>query len=196
VVRRLRVKVMTEFKGRARQEVRLESIVPLDLQLIEKWKSSWFTNKDYKSWQKEDWPQSLGEHKEGKILKGVYETASGLKTLKGDILLFRSFISDGAGGKKGLPMILYGPVKKHLSPELFLPSLNLDKEQENELKSKLKSDDWAPLAIWHHEKVDPTQKSPLTDLLDYALKYSRALMNQDFKRSGWDSFVETDVLKK
>ena len=192
----MKTKMMVEPEGKAREEVKLESSIPLDSQLFDKWKESWISGKDFKKWRKAKWPTDMiGEYRHGKILRGSYMTAAGEKPLKGDALAFRSFILDGAGGKKKLPMVLYAQVKKYLTIDLF-SALKLEKEQEQRLAAEITTDSWAPVAVWHPKALDGTDRAAMGAVLEYLVRFSKTLFMSETDPSWWPNFTETEVFKE
>ncbi|MGY5876632.1 MAG: hypothetical protein RTU30_12860 [Candidatus Thorarchaeota archaeon] len=193
----MRAKLSIELKGKAREEHRLDTSVPLDLKLLDKWKSSWISNKEYKAWKKQPWPkETLGELKEGKILRAAFITPAGLKATGSSVIAFRTFIADTAGVKKKLPIIMYGQVKKKLKLDYFASAMDLEQDQLKEVKSLLKSDSWAPISIWQYGEVDGKDKKQMSSVIDLATRFTKAIFHSDFKKSGWDAFLETDYFVK
>jgi hypothetical protein len=191
---RMRTKLFVEPKGRVREEVTLFSCIPDDVQSYKNWKSCWIENKEFKKWSKSDWPQNiLGEFVPGKILSAKtidnYEESS----LKGPIVAYRSFIME-AGSKKRLPMVVFARLKKHLKVEDF-DEMKMNEDEMKTLSDDLKEDVWAPILVWHPPLVSRSKEVDPTDVLDHAIAYTNALLRQEFKNSGWDSFVETEQFK-
>ncbi|NWF96967.1 MAG: hypothetical protein HXY34_12570, partial [Candidatus Thorarchaeota archaeon] len=68
----MRAKLMIEVIGKAREELKLQSLVPALPDLFDDWRMCWVSAKDLKRWEKAEWPvRTLGEQKRGKILRGV-----------------------------------------------------------------------------------------------------------------------------
>jgi len=185
----MRIKLLVEVKGKAREEIKLESAIPLDLELLGKWKESWFSHKEYKQWKK-TWPKEfLGEYKEGKIHKSAIVAELGNKPLGGSIIAFRSFSLDNAGGRKKAPMVLFGRVKQKVKFDFFSSQMELDKDQEKFIKKLLKNDAWTPLAIWHHKKLEP---SDMSQIVNDVIEYAKSVFKQDSNSS---TYIETEVFK-
>lgn len=191
---RMRTKLFVEPKGRVREEVTLFSCIPTDVKSYRKWRSCWITNKDFKSWRKAAWPRGiLGEFIPGKILSATQFDKYEESSLKGPIIAFRSFIME-AGSKKKLPMVIFGRIKKHLSEDDFA-DMKMNEEEAESIAGDLKEDAWAPVSVWHPPLVSRSKEVSPTDLLSHAVSYANALFQNDFKNSGWDSFVETEQFK-
>ncbi|TXT55430.1 MAG: hypothetical protein BAJATHORv1_40343 [Candidatus Thorarchaeota archaeon] len=191
----LKTRMMIELKGKARREVKLDSLIPMDLKLIDDWHNTWISKKEFKHWKKQDWPEKiLGERIEGKIHKAGVETAQGIKSFSGNILAVEPVILDATGTKKTLPLILYGVVKKKLKMDIF-DSLNLSSEIVKNLEKMLKSDSWAPISIWHPEKVHNIESRNITNLLEYTAQISRLIFYHDSKSIVMNSYTATHLYK-
>jgi hypothetical protein len=185
----MKTKLFVEPKGKAREEVILYTCVPMDWKLFQKWEKVWFSNKEYKKWSKTAWQSDvLGEVRPGKIVKASMEE----KSLKGSLIAYRSFYLDGFGNKTKLPMILFAKTKQNLNLKQFESEMNLTDEQTKELKQSLKQDAWAPIAVWHPQPVDRNQEVKPSNVLDYAIKYAKALFTVNPKSAGWSTFSETE----
>lgn len=189
----MRVKLFVEPKEKAREEVLLESSVPLDMKLFRQWQKSWISNKDFKKWKKASWEtQILGEYRAGKIVTAVTRAPDEDMSLKGSVLAFRSYVTDSTGAKNKLPMVLFAQVKKFLSLDYFKSKMNLDADQEAEIKLALKEDPWAPISVWHPQPVDRRHEIAVSDVLPHAIKYAQALFERNLKAGNWNPFSETE----
>ncbi len=189
----MKVKLFIEPKGKAREEVLLESCVPFDMKSFKQWQKGWISNKDYKVWKKSAWDaQVLGELREGKIVSANVRDSEGGPSLKGPLLAFRSYVTDTTGTKNKLPLVLYGRLKKIYGLSYFKERMELNKEQESEIKQWLKSDPWAPVSVWHPQPVDRKHEVEVTDVLQHAIEYTQALFEFNLKTGGWNSFSETE----
>ncbi|MGY5878886.1 MAG: hypothetical protein RTV31_01490 [Candidatus Thorarchaeota archaeon] len=189
----MRVKLFVEPKEKAREEVLLESSVPLDMKSFRQWQKSWISKKEFKKWKKGTWEsQILGEHRAGKIVTAATRAPDEDMSLKGSILAFRSYVTDDTGAKNKLPMVLFVQVKKTLSLDYFKSKMNLDADQEGEIKQALKDDPWAPISVWHPQPVDRRHKIDVNDVLPHAIKYAQALFEHNLKAGNWNSFTETE----
>lgn len=182
-------KLFVEPKDKAREEVILYSCVPIDWKSYQRWRKVWFSNKEFKKWNKTAWQSGeLGEIRPGKIVKA----SSDEKSLKGLIFAYRSFYPDISGNKTKLPMVLFTKVKQNLDLNQFESEMKLTDERLKELKKDLKEDAWAPIAVWHPQPVDRKQQVTPTDVIDHAVKYAKALFTINPKSAGWASFIETE----
>ena len=189
----MRVKLFVEPKEKAREEVLLESSIPLDMKLFRQWQKSWISSKDFKKWKKGPWEtQILGEHRNGKIVTATLRPPDDGLTLKGSLLAFRSFVPDGTGAKNKLPMVLFASIKKSIGLEYFKSRMTLDADQEEEIKQALKDDPWAPISVWHPQPIDRRHEIEVSDVLTYAIQYAKALFEYNLKAGNWNSFSETE----
>lgn len=192
----MRVKLFVEPREKAREEVLLESSIPIDMKSFRQWQKSWISNKEFKKWKKRPWEsQILGEHRLGKIVSAALRVPSESDSLKGPILAFRSFVTDNTGAKIKLPLVLFARVKKSVGLSYFKSKMTLDADQESEIKHALKEDPWAPISVWHPQPVDRKHKIAVSDVLPHAIKYAKALFEYDLKSGGWNSFSETEQFK-
>lgn len=191
----MRVKLFVEPKERAREQVLLESSIPSDMKSFKQWQSSWISNKEFKKWKKEKWDREiLGELREGKILTAELRDPDDEFSLKG-LLAFRSFVTDSAGAKQKLPMVLFAQVKKTIGLDYLKSKLSPDQEQESAIKAMLKDDPWAPVAVWHAQPIDRGHKIEISEVLPHAIKYSTALFEHNLKNGNWSPFSETEMFK-
>ena len=189
----MRVKLFVEPRERAREQVLLESAVPLDMKSFKKWQKSWISKKDYKKWKKAKWDKTiLGELREGKILTAELRDPDDEFSLKG-LVAFRSFVTDSTGAKQKLPMVLYAQVKKTIGLDYLKSELDFEGEQETEIKAMLKDDPWAPVAVWHSQPVDRKHKIEIGDVLPHAINYTTALFEHNLKDGKWSHFSETEM---
>lgn len=189
----MRVKLFVEPREKAREDVLLESSVPLDMKLFRQWQKSWISSKEFKKWKKTPWEtQVLGEHRKGKIVTASLRTPDEGLTLKGSLLAFRSFTPDDTGAKNKLPMVLFARIKKTLGLEYFNSKMTLNADQEAEIKQALKEDPWAPISVWHPQPVDRRHKIEVSDVLQHAIQYARALFEFNLKAGNWNTFSETE----
>ncbi|MGY5859442.1 MAG: hypothetical protein RTU63_08730 [Candidatus Thorarchaeota archaeon] len=192
----MRVKLFVEPLERAREQVLLESSVPSDMKSFKKWQTSWKPKKEYKKWKKEKWVTDLlGEYRLGKILTAELRNDEEGTSLKGDLLAFRSFVTDSTGAKIKLPMVLFIQIKKNIELSYFTAKMNLDAEQEEFVKQSLKDDPLAPVSVWHSQPVDRRHKIDVGDVLPHAIKYAKALFERNLKDGNWSSFTETEHFK-
>ncbi|TFH05609.1 MAG: hypothetical protein E4H14_12420 [Candidatus Thorarchaeota archaeon] len=192
----MRVKLFVEPKEKAREEVLLESSVPLDMKLFRKWQKSWISNKDFKKWKKASWETKiLGEYREGKIMTAATRAPDEDMSLKGSVLAFRSYVTDSTGAKNKLPMVLFAQVKKTLSLDYFKSKMTLDADQEAEIKEALKDDPWAPISVWHPQPVDRRHEIEVSDVISHSIKYAQALFEHNLKAGNWNTFSETEMFK-
>lgn len=192
----MRVKLFVEPKEKAREVILLESSVPLDMKLFRQWQKSWISSKAFKKWKKESWEsQVLGALREGKIVTVETRTPDDDQSLKGTVLAFRSFVMDSASAKNKLPMVLFARIKKTIGLDYFKSKMNLDTDQEAEIKLALKEDPWAPISVWHPQPVDRRHKIDVSDVLPHAIKYAQALFEYNMKAGNWSSFSETEQFK-
>ncbi|MHA1615621.1 MAG: hypothetical protein ACTSYJ_12310 [Candidatus Thorarchaeota archaeon] len=192
----MRVKLFVEPREKAREEVLLESSVPLNMKSIRQWQKSWISNKEFKKWNKKPWEsQILGENRLGKIVTAEMRVPSESISLKGSLLAFRSFVTDSTGAKHKLPMVLFARIKKSVGLDYFKSKMSLDVDQEAEIKQALKEDPWAPISVWHPQPVDRRHEIAVSDVLPHAIKYAKALFEHDLKAGGWNSFSETEQFK-
>ena len=192
----MRVKLFVEPREKAREEVLLESTVPLDMKSFRQWQKSWISNKDFKKWNKGSWEsQILGTLRVGKIVTAETRAPDDDLSLKGTILAFRSFVTDSTGAKNKLPMVLFARIKKTVGLDYFKSKMNLDADQEAEIKLALKDDPWAPISVWHPQPVDRRHKIDVSDVLPHAIKYAQALIEHNLKAGNWSSFSETEQFK-
>ncbi|TFG31523.1 hypothetical protein EU527_12255 [Candidatus Thorarchaeota archaeon] len=191
----MKTKLFIEPKGKAREQVQLESSIPLDIDLFRKWSTSWIPVKDFKKWNKENWDdRALGELREGKIFEAIDVERS--TPLKGDLVAFRSYVIDNSGAKKKHPMILIAKLKNTLEFNFFKEHMTLDSEQEKEIREALKGDFWVPISVYQPQLVDRRQVIEVADVLTQAIQYLNALMNRDPASEGLPKFVETEILTK
>jgi hypothetical protein len=192
----MKVKLFIEPKGKAREEVLLESCVPFDMKSFKQWQECWISNKDYNSWKKAAWDsQVLGEFHEGKIVSATVRDSEDYPSLKGPLLAYRSYVTDTAGAKNKLPMVLFGHPKKIYGINPFKEKMELNKDQESEIKQYLKSDPWAPISVWHPQPVDRKYEIEVSDVLQHAIRYTQALFECNLIIGGWSSFSATEQFK-
>ena len=192
----MRVKLFVEPLEKAREQVLLESAVPLDMKSFKQWQQSWISNKEFKTWKKKNWVTDvLGEYRLGKILTAELRDLEDGTSLKGDLLAFRSFVNDSTGAKNKLPMVLFIQIKKNIELSYFTTTMKLDVEQEEDIKQALKDDPWAPVSVWHPQPVDRRHKIDVSDVLPHAICYSKALFEHNLKDGNWSSFSETEHFK-
>jgi hypothetical protein len=193
---RMRIKLFVEPREKAREEILLESSVPLDMKSFRQWQKSWISNKEFKKWNKGPWKsQILGENRLGKIVTAEMRVPSESNSLKGSLLAFRSFVTDSTGAKRKLPMVLFARIKKSVGLDYFKSKMSLDADQETEIKQALKEDPWAPISVWHPQPVDRKHEIAVGDVLPHAIKYATALFEHDLKAGNWNSFSETEQFK-
>ncbi|MHA2426132.1 MAG: hypothetical protein ACXAEF_15195 [Candidatus Thorarchaeota archaeon] len=186
----MNTKLFLEPKGRAREEIALESSVPSEKKLYLEWKSAWISTKDLQTILKHKSPSPiLGELKPGKILQVRSKDST---SPKGKLYAFRSFILDTAGAKKKLPLVLYGRVKSNFN----LKDISTISEiPEKVLKKDMKEDPWAPLAIWHVPPLKRSETIPLEELITDVVKYSNTLSQEQIPSEKWDSIQETEIYR-
>lgn len=192
----MKVKLFVEPREKAREEVLLESTVPLDMKLFKQWQKTWISNKEFKKWMKGKWPTGvLGELRPGKILTSALRDPGEEVSLKGTLYAFRSFVTDTTGAKNKLPMVLFAQIKKIPGLAYFQSKMNLDAEQDAFIKDALKDDPWAPISVWHPQPVDRRHEIAVSDVLPHAIKYAKALFEQNLKDGNWSVFSETEQFK-
>jgi hypothetical protein len=185
-----------EPKGRAREQVNLHSSLPSDWNLFLQWKDTWIGKKDFDKLLKKDWPvSSLGEIREGKILQVSSKEVSGKNPFKGNLIAFRSYALDAAGGKKKLAMVLFGKVKANLKLDDFPEYADLSAEESKALKETIKEDPWAPMSIWHPPPVKKGEHVEVTNVVSDAVRYAKTLVSGNPQSGGWSQFVETEIYK-
>ena len=193
---RMRVKLFVEPSGKAREEVVLESCVPLIMEQVHAWTESWISIKEYKKWSKEsNSSRMLGEYRTGKIVEATLLTPEGDSSLKSNLLACRSYTLDDTGAKKKLPMVLFTKLKKTIDYDYFAKRMNPNAEQEAELKEVLKPDVWAPVSVWNPQSIDRAHIVDVAEVLPFAVQYTKALFNLDPEAAGLTEFIETEVLK-
>ncbi len=192
----MRVKLFVEPREKAREQVLLDSCIPLDIKSFKQWQKSWISKKEFKKWKKDRWVTDvLGEQRLGKILTAELRDPMEDMSLKGDLFAFRSFVTDSTGAKQKLPMVLFAQVKKTIGLDYFKSKMNQDKELESSFKTALKDDPWAPIAVWHSQPVDRKHKIEISDVLPHAIKYTTALFEHNLKDGNWNPFSETEMFK-
>ncbi|MHA1907776.1 MAG: hypothetical protein ACW98Y_10820 [Candidatus Thorarchaeota archaeon] len=188
----MKTKLFLEPKGKAREEIALESSVPSEKKLYLKWKKSWIPKKEFQDLLKHSSPSPLlGELKEGKILQIRTSGTDGIAP-KGKLYAFRSFIQDAAGGKKKLPLVLYGRVKSNFKTSDIS---SLSGISEKDLKTELKQDPWAPVAIWHTPPLKRSEVIPLEELIFDVVKYSNTLSQVKSQTDKWVAILETEIYR-
>ena len=188
----MKTKLFLEPKGKAREEIVLQSSVPTSKDLFLQWKSAWITKKDFQEILNHTSPSPiLGELREGKILQ-VSSDEFGGQSLKGKLYAYRSLIPDGAGGKKKLPMVLFGRVKSNFKISDFMLKSEIPEKQ---LKSELKQDPWAPISTWHAPPLKRSDQIPLVELISGVSKYSNTLTQSSAQTQIWTSILETEVYR-
>ena len=186
----MKTKLFLEPKGKAREEVSLESSVPLEKSLYLQWKSAWISKKELQSILKHSSPSPvLGDLKQGKILS---VTPLGEHNPKGKLYAFRSYVLDSAGGKKKLPLILYGRVKSNFKTNDIA---GLSGIPEKQLKTELKEDPWAPVAVWHAPPLKRSAAVPLEELIFDVVKFSNTLAQDSPQSEMWKSILETEIYR-
>ncbi|MGQ4911086.1 MAG: hypothetical protein ACP6KW_02865 [Candidatus Thorarchaeota archaeon] len=190
----MKASLFLEPRGRVREEVPVYSTIPSDMQSFKMWKTSWLTHKEYGKWKKGLWPEDLlGRLIPGKILSTRQVDGQGKKPFRGPIIAYRSFIIE-AGSKKKLPLVVLGRLKKHVGPKDF-EGLALNDEQRESLTADLKQDVWAPIAAWHPQPVSRKQKIEVSEVLQFSVRYARAMFFKDLTHGGWERFIETEAFK-
>jgi hypothetical protein len=192
----MRVKLFVEPSGKAREEVLLESCVPLEMQQIQQWSESWISQKEYKRWEKESKSSKmLGDYRPGKIVEAKLREPDGDTQFKTDLIACRSYITENTGAKKKLPMVLFVKLKKVIDFEYFSKQMSYNPEEELELKEILKADVWAPVSVWHPQPVDRRHVVDVIDVLPFAIQYAKALFTLNPESVGLSPFIETERLK-
>jgi len=192
----MRVKLFVEPSGKAREEVVLESCIPLIMEQVFTWKESWISIKEYKRWSKESkTSRMLGEYRTGKIVEATLLAPEGDSSLKTDLLACRSYTLDDTGAKKKLPMVLFIKFKKVIDYGYFAKRMNPSAEQEVELRELLKPDVWAPVSVWNPQSIDRVHIVDVAEVLPFAVKYTKALFSLDPSTAGFTEFTETEVLR-
>jgi len=192
----MKFKLFVEPSGKAREEVLLESCVPLEMQLIRQWTEAWIPQKVFKKWEKESKSgRMLGDVRQGKIVEATLIGPDGDIAFKGELLACRSYVLEKTGAKKKLPMVLFAKIKKIIDFEFFSKNIILNPEEEAELKEALKSDVWAPVSVWNPQLVDRKHVVNTAEVLPFAIQYTKALFNLDPENVGLSPFIETEVLK-
>jgi hypothetical protein len=192
----MRVKLFVEPSGKAREEVILESCVPISMDQVHAWTESWVPIKEYKRWSKESKDTTiLGDYRTGKIVEATLLTPEGDSSLKIDLLACRSYTTDTTGAKKKLPMVLFVKLRKAVDYDYLAKRVNPNEEQESELKEVLKADVWAPVSVWNPQSVDRTHIVEVSEVLPFAVQYSKALFGLDPEIAGLSAFIETEVLR-
>ncbi len=190
----MKVKLFIEPKGKAREQVQLESCIPGDMELFRKWKTSWIPTKEMKKLNKEVWiERNLGKYRLGKIVEAVDLEQS--QPLKGQLIAYRSYVNDNTGAKKKLPMILVARLKKVLDFKYFGDKMILDHEQEKEMRDALKQDVWGPISIYQVQTVDRKFVVDIENALSQAIQYLDAIFNRNPESAGLPTFIETEILK-
>ena len=188
----MKIKLFLEPKGKAREEIALQSSVPTGKDLFLQWKSAWIPKKDFQEILKHTSPSPiLGELREGKIIQVSSEDIGG-QSLKGKLYAYRSFVPDGVGGKKKLPMVLFGRVKSNFKIIDFMSKSEIPEKQ---LKSELKQDPWAPISTWHAPPLKRSEEIPLAELIDGVSKYSYTLSQSGNQTEIWTSILETEIYR-
>ncbi|MBN2228580.1 MAG: hypothetical protein JW779_03230 [Candidatus Thorarchaeota archaeon] len=193
----MNAKLFVEPQGKAREQVVLESCVPLDMKLFRQWMKSWIPNKEFKKWNKDLRSiKALGEIRPGKIVEATRLDSDGASQLKGDFFACRSYITESTGAKKKLPLVLIVRLKTMIDYDYFASKMALNTDQDAEIKEALKEDVWAPIAVWHPQTVDRKQVINAVDVLAHAIQYTKALFFQDLKSGDFCEFIETEILKR
>ena len=163
---------------------------------FKQWQKSWISKKEFKKWKKVKWATDLlGEQRIGKILTAELRDLEDDMSLKGDLLAFRSFVTDSTSAKIKLPMVLFIQVRKNVELSYFADKMKIDAEQEAAIKQALKDDPYAPVAVWYGQTVDRRHKIEVSDVLPHAIKYAKALFEHNLKDGNWSSFTETEMFK-
>lgn len=194
-VERMKTKLFLEPKGRVREEIILESVLPDKWTLFKKWKQGWVSKKEFKDWLKKNWPvEKLGELREGRILK-IAAMEDAIDKPKGKLFAFRSYYLAQTGEKKKLPIVLFGQLKSNYKLESLINLYTPSEEQLSELKQDFKTDPWVPLSVWHAKPINRNEAIPITELVSTAVDYGKAVFYFDFKSIGVSSFSETEIFK-
>jgi hypothetical protein len=192
----MRIKLFIEPSGKAREDVLLESCVPLEMQLIRQWIESWIPQNEFKRWVKEAASSKmLGDIREGKIVEATLIGPDGDAPFKGELLACRSYVAETTGAKKKLPMVLFAKLKKTIDFEFFNKGMTLNAEEQDELKEALKLEVWAPISVWNPQLVDRKHIVNTAEVLPFAVQYAKALFSLDPQSVGLPEFIETEVLK-
>jgi hypothetical protein len=192
----MRIKLFIEPSGKAREEVLLESCVPLEMQQIRQWIESWIPQKEFNRWGKEAASNKmLGDIRPGKIVEATLIGPDGDTPFKGELLACRSYVTEKTGAKKKLPMVLFAKLKRIIDFEFFNKSMTLNAEEQDELKEALKRDVWAPVSVWNPQLVDRKHIVNTAEVLPFAVQYTKALFSLDSGSSELTEFIETEVLK-
>lgn len=192
----MRVKLFVELSGKAREEVILESCIPLKMDQMHTWTESWISSKEYKKWTKDSKDSNmLGDYRTGKIVEATLLTPEGSSPLKVDLLACRSYTTDTTGAKKKLPMVLFAKLKKAIDYDYLAKRMNPSAEQESELKEALTADVWAPVSVWNPQSVDRAHVVEVSEVLPFAVQYTKALFELNPEATGLPEFIETEVLK-
>jgi hypothetical protein len=191
----MRVKLFVEPSGKAREEVILESCVPINMDQVHTWTESWIPSKEYKKWNKESKDSNmLGDFRTGKIVEATLLTPEGSSPLKVDLLACRSYTTDTTGAKKKLPMVLFAKLKKAIDYDYLAKRMNLSTEQDSELREALKADVWAPVSVWSPQSIDRAHFVEVSEVLPFAVQYAKALFSLDPETAGLPAFIETEIL--
>jgi hypothetical protein len=191
----MRVKLFVEPNGKAREEVLLESCVPLEMRQIRQWQQSWIPQKEFKRWEKESKSSKmLGDIRAGKIKEATLRGIDEDTPFKTNLIACRSYITENTGAKKKLPMVLFIKLKKSIDFEYFSKKMSFNPEEEAELKEALKVDAWAPVSVWHPQPVDRRHVVDVADVLPFAIQYAKALFALSPESAGLSPFIETEIL--
>jgi hypothetical protein len=190
----MRVKLFVEPSGKAREEVILESCIPLNMNQMYTWTETWISSKEYKKWTKDSKDSSmLGTCRTGKIVEATLLTPEGSSPLKVDLLACRSYTTDTTGAKKKLPMVLFAKLKKAIEYDYLAEKINPSAEQEPELKEALKADVWTPVSVWNPQSVDRAHVVEVSEVLPFAIQYAKALFSLNPETAGLPAFIETEI---
>jgi len=192
----MKVKMLIEAKERAREEIRLQTAIPNDAESLKKWMESWISKKELKQWVKSDWPSGmLGEKRPGQILRAVYESASGEKPLGGSLMALRSYVPDNAGGRKRLPLVLFGRLGDYVDLGGLRSLGSVDPDTEKEIEDAIRNDAWGPISVWH-PSLNEKQQVGYLQTLDTAVRYSRRVFRGEQADESWPPFSETEFFKR
>lgn len=192
----MKVKMLIEAKERAREEIKLQTAIPSDAESLKKWMESWISKKELKQWIKSDWPSGmLGEKRPGQILRAVYESASGEKPLGGSLIALRSYVPDNVGGKKRLPLVLFGKLRDYVDLGEFKSHGSIDPGVEKEIEDAIRNDAWGPISVSHPSSIG-MQHVEYPETLDTAIRYSRRVFRGEQADESWPPFSETEYFKR
>lgn len=194
----MRIEVLYQLEDeKTTQTMLLESVVPLSIEQIHEWVSSGVSDKNL--WMTKRgpiiFPGALGRPTEGQIF-GAWDLSSGERKQIWNVVAISAISSAVKDQQYSIPWILYAKVKDKLSVDYFRQRMDLDKEQQKQLKKVLKANVWVPIAMEMDPPVDQNDPVKMAEVLEHTRKFTEAYFkHRDPRKVDWPLFESHTLLR-